>query len=540
MPLRHEIAPRSRISGRVISAIAMLVLARSLLAQVPPAGGRVPAQTTLPRWIPEPESQLLPAPLPATVKDGFKLVTLGDLLYWRPVRAQIDSAMDEALRLVRDADFATANHEGTFFDIRTKRIPPSGAAGGALMVGSPDLSQDIKNLGVRFVSKANNHSVDWGTAGLLEELRLLDAASLPYAGAGDNRAAARAAGFVDLQKGRVGVVSAASSFQAGATPMDEDAEIPARPGISVLRTTSVQIVNAKEMAVLQQMNALSQAAGVSIAGNNGVRGNLGGGRGAATSAAMTSPTLRIRVDSARDLLLPAEITVLGQTYRLGEKSGRTWSMNKLDHFEILKEVRSAKKLADLVIFTIHAHEGPEAPGEGDTPYPADFLPVLFHNVIDAGADVVAGHGSHALRGIEIYKGRPIFYGLSTFLFQGYILSTQEGRDARNLDPRFASRGETETRLNGTAPPGVVDKTGLLGSWDVSILPVMTYEGGRVKEIRVYPIDVRRSAQAKQSGLPRIASPELGRRILDLVRELSTPFGTDVRVEGNVGVIRPSP
>jgi poly-gamma-glutamate capsule biosynthesis protein CapA/YwtB (metallophosphatase superfamily) len=506
MTYRHELASGAR---RVITPLALLVLARNLLAQVPP-------QTTLPRWIPDPESQLLPAPLPATVKDGFKLVTLGDLLYWRPVRSQIDSAMESALRLVRDADFATANHEGTFFDIHTKRIPPSGAGGGALMVGSPDLAQDIKNLGVRFVSKANNHSVDWGTDGLFEELRLLDAASLPYAGAGDNRAAARAAGFVDLQKGRVGVVSAASSFQNGAIPMDEDAEIPARPGISVLRTTSVQIVNAKDMAALQQMNAASQAAGVSIPGNNGTRG----GSGPPGSA--------------------NEITVLGQTYRLGEKSGRTWTMNKLDHFEILKEVRSAKKLADLVIFTIHAHEGQEAPGEGDTPYPADFLPVLFHNVIDAGADVVAGHGSHALRGIEIYKGRPIFYGLSTFLFQGYILSTQDGRDARNLDPRFTSRGETETRLSGSAPSGVVDKTGLLGSWDVSILPVMTYEGGRVKEIRIYPIDVRRSAQSKQSGLPRIASPELGRRILDLVRELSTPFGTDMRIEGNVGVIRPSP
>jgi poly-gamma-glutamate synthesis protein (capsule biosynthesis protein) len=268
------------------------------------------------------------------------------------------------------------------------------------------------------------------------------------------------------------------------------------------------------MATLQQMATVAKAAGVSILGNNE--------RPSARPAAAT----------------PNEITLLGQTYRLGEKSGRTWTMNKMDHFEILKEVRSAKKLADLVVFTIHAHEGPEGPGEGDGPYPADFLPVLFHNVIDAGADVVAGHGSHALRGIEIYKGRPIFYGLSTFLFQGYILSTQDSRDSRGLDPRFTSRGETEVRLNGSPPVGVVDKTGLLGSWDVSILPVMTYEGGRVKEIRIYPIDVRRNAQAKQSGLPRIASPELGKRILDLMRELSAPFGTDIQIEGNVGVIRP--
>src|SRR5438874_441131 len=123
-----------RISGLVISAVATLSLARNLPAQVPPPAGRGAAQSVLPRWIPDPESQLLPAPLPATVKDGFKLVTLGDLLYWRPVRAQIDSAMEGALRLVRDADIATANHEGTFFDLHTKRMPPR--EGGALMAGS--------------------------------------------------------------------------------------------------------------------------------------------------------------------------------------------------------------------------------------------------------------------------------------------------------------------------------------------------------------------------------------------------------------------
>jgi poly-gamma-glutamate synthesis protein (capsule biosynthesis protein) len=472
------------------------------------------AQGTTPRrWIPDPESQLLPAPVPAPVKDGVRLVTLGDLLYWRPVRAQIDSGMEAALRIVRDADFATANLEGTFFDLRTKRIAPR--EGGILMAGAPDLAEDIKNLGVRLVSKANNHTVDWGVAGMNENRRLLEAAGLPYAGVGDNRQAARAATFVDVQKGRVAVVSAASSFTAGSIPMDEDAEIPARAGISVLRTTSVHTVTAKEMAVLEQMDAVRKTSGLTITGNTG-------GRGGANRNAETAK----------------EVTVLGQTYRLGERSGWTWSMNPLDHFEILKEVRSAKKLADLVVFTIHAHEGPDAPGEGDGPYPADFLPVLFHNVIDAGADVVAGHGSHALRGIEIYKGRPIFYGLSTFLFQGYIMVTQDSRDASNVDPRYTSRGDTEVRLNGAPPPGAVDSTGLLGSWNVSILPVMTYEGGRVKEIRIYPIDVRRNAQSKQSGLPRMAPPELGRRILNLMRELSAPFGTDIRIEGNVGVIRP--
>jgi poly-gamma-glutamate capsule biosynthesis protein CapA/YwtB (metallophosphatase superfamily) len=36
--------------------------------------------------------------------------------------------------------------------------------------------------------------------------------------------------------------------------------------------------------------------------------------------------------------------------------------------------------------------------------------------IDRGADLVIGHHHHALRGIEWYRGRPIFYGLGHFVF----------------------------------------------------------------------------------------------------------------------------
>ena len=40
-----------------------------------------------------------------------------------------------------------------------------------------------------------------------------------------------------------------------------------------------------------------------------------------------------------------------------------------------------------------------------------------HWAIDQGADLFAGHGPHFLRGIEIYKNRPIFYSLGNFIFQ---------------------------------------------------------------------------------------------------------------------------
>ena len=41
---------------------------------------------------------------------------------------------------------------------------------------------------------------------------------------------------------------------------------------------------------------------------------------------------------------------------------------------------------------------------------------IAHAAVEAGADIVMGHGVHRIMPIEIYKGKPIFYGLANFSF----------------------------------------------------------------------------------------------------------------------------
>jgi poly-gamma-glutamate synthesis protein (capsule biosynthesis protein) len=61
-----------------------------------------------------------------------------------------------------------------------------------------------------------------------------------------------------------------------------------------------------------------------------------------------------------------------------------------------------------------------------------------HAFIDNGADLVLGHGPMAAKGIEIYKGKAIFYSLGKFLLKGPVptgkvplgLSTPMGDEAR--------------------------------------------------------------------------------------------------------------
>jgi poly-gamma-glutamate synthesis protein (capsule biosynthesis protein) len=74
---------------------------------------------------------------------------------------------------------------------------------------------------------------------------------------------------------------------------------------------------------------------------------------------------------------------------------------------------------DLVITNIH----------WGTEYEHQFSQVqqeVAYQLIDAGTDIVIGHHPHVVQGLEIYKGRPIFYCLGNFIFDQYFSpDTQE-------------------------------------------------------------------------------------------------------------------
>jgi len=48
--------------------------------------------------------------------------------------------------------------------------------------------------------------------------------------------------------------------------------------------------------------------------------------------------------------------------------------------------------------------------------PLQYMTDIAHAAIDAGADIVIGHGPHYSLPVEIYKGRPVFYGLCNLTF----------------------------------------------------------------------------------------------------------------------------
>jgi hypothetical protein len=72
----------------------------------------------------------------------------------------------------------------------------------------------------------------------------------------------------------------------------------------------------------------------------------------------------------------------------------------------------------------------------------------------------------------------------------------------------------------------------------ALLASMHYESGQLTEVRIYPVDLGGpSRPGSQLGLPKKASPEVAKRILDEVVEFPKPFGTKIAIENGVGVIR---
>jgi poly-gamma-glutamate capsule biosynthesis protein CapA/YwtB (metallophosphatase superfamily) len=63
--------------------------------------------------------------------------------------------------------------------------------------------------------------------------------------------------------------------------------------------------------------------------------------------------------------------------------------------------------ADIVVASCHWGLGEDV---------LDYMREIAHAAIDAGADIVIGHGPHYSLPVEVYRGKPIFYGLGSFSF----------------------------------------------------------------------------------------------------------------------------
>jgi hypothetical protein len=115
------------------------------------------------------------------------------------------------------------------------------------------------------------------------------------------------------------------------------------------------------------------------------------------------------------------VAVAGFSY-----SPSLYSYSLLDIPSAAEVVRKLKERFDLVIVSFHGGaEGKNAvqvPNRAETFLGENRGQVIRFSraMIDAGADLVLGHGPHVLRAVELYKEKLIAYSLGNFLTYGYF------------------------------------------------------------------------------------------------------------------------
>jgi Bacterial capsule synthesis protein PGA_cap len=441
-----------------------------------------------------------PAQVQSThVADGFTLAAAGDLIHRLPIN-QIPE-VKPVIAILHDADVRVANVETSLVDFTTNRIVPMTGGGG--QDADPSVAGDLKALGFNLVGRSNNHSFDWGMDGVRETNHRLDEVGIKHAGTGETLAIARQAAFIDTPKGRVGIVGMASSLLSNpagfATAPGENR--PGRPGLSILRTTKYIIVTPDQMRELRKLREQH---------NYGIE---------VTPVPMG----------------PDELFLFGLWFKVGDKPSATYKMNADDEKGILQGIRNGKGFADFMVATMHVHEEPDCdqPSAGSAwkcGKPADFLEKFAHEAIDAGADAWVGTGPHVVLGIEIYKGRPIFYSLGNFTWQ---------IEATDADPAKYPK-------IGIDPPETSQMDNIEKYWthynldetmEESVIAVSRYEKNQVAEIRLYPMDLGWSRRPADRGIPWPASPQMAQKILQRLQSMSAPYGTTIKIENNIGVIR---
>lgn len=447
---------------------------------------------------------------------NITMALTGDSIITRPLTS-FQEPQFLALRkvlLAQDVRFSNSEVVYTNYDNW-----PTVLGQGMWMRSDPPLISNMQWLGFNIVSCANNHAGDFGQGGILTNIKNLDQAGLVHAGTGSNYAEATAPAYLETAKGRVALISATSSGEPGIRAGKQRRDMVGSPGVNFIRWVNEWTVDADAFASLKRVAQAfhwDQSPGPRMEHDYGL------------SKEDVAKTIWFEDRNVTDRPFTTKNMQMFEDPPAGFVQGSGFAVhtfaNQNDVEANLSRVREARRSADWVIFSIHNHEG----GKTDE-LPSDHVVALAHAAIDNGADVVAGHGPHVTRGIEIYKGKPIFYSLGNFLSENESLSLLPeqmfefyglGNEDSTADIYGNKRGSTST----------------VNTYE-SYFAVAEFRHKELTTIKIYPIDLGFGQPRYEAGRPVLAQGDIARRILERVQRLSEPFGTKILIEDDIGIIQ---
>jgi poly-gamma-glutamate synthesis protein (capsule biosynthesis protein) len=220
--------------------------------------------------------------------------------------------------------------------------------------------------------------------------------------------------------------------------------------------------------------------------------------------------------------------LFGSRFVVGDELAIDYVPDPEDRATLLRSIRQSSRQAEVTILAVHAHQG-----DHDHEHPQPYLRDLARDAIGAGADVVAISGPHVLAPIEIHAGRPIFYGLSNFIWSdlggpvpAYVWRQTRAIVGDEIDPATMSEADLIALL---------DEDGFSDPWIFrAAVAEMVFGDAGIREIRLHPVDLGADLPVTRRGVPRTPAPDVAAEIVDRIAAISAPLGAKIELNGTIG------
>ena len=435
---------------------------------------------------------------------ALKLVLSGDT-----IALGLSPAIERSLTWLREinqeADAVLTNLESV---VLTGPTTPQASHRGTMVASSLEDLDVLVRLGYNMFNTANNHANDFTFEGVRQTLQVLDERGLAHAGSGLTLAESRRPAYRTTAAGRVALLGTGSTKAEVSLAADPRGGVPGRPGINPLRFDEIYICEDDLFTSVSKV-----ADGIT---------------------AMSEPHVFAgHPGRARSRQIPdgPQVQVAGKTFVKGSPQRVASYPDDRDVEATEAWIREARRRAEVVVVSMHCHEG--ANGGYNTAHPADFIQEAARRFVDAGADVIMGHGPHRLRGIEVYRNRPILYSLGNFFFMldaiDEIPAEAYERQGLGVDATPGEYHATWSRGPDGEPIGFFADDAF---W-TSVLTQFSIEGDRWR-LDLVPVDLQLDQPVGVRGVPKPASTAVGERILTDLVELSAEFQTGLVTEEREG------
>lgn len=417
-------------------------------------------------------------------------IATGDSFITRRLPEAGYSGLDELTELISRHDVRFANLEITF---HRQEGWPAASSGGTWAMTDPEMLDEIARYDFNLYNTANNHSGDFGQEGCAATIRHLNERKMLFAGTGMSLEEASRAVYLETPEARVAMIGITSTFDPAAAAGGRTCEMVGRPGLNPLRHKTVCHVTPEHFAMAEAL----------------------------AKTTLINWPIEHKISCGYAAPFPEGTMPFGKLNFVRDDKEYIETIPHSDDVErTLAEIQEARLQADLVIVSIHGHE---MTGK-DTTTPAQFLETFARACVDAGASAVIGHGPHELRGIEIYRGAPIFYSIGNFIFESETTALQPSDAYKSMhlpiDTKVGAYMSNRSRNDTIGFPTMKN------IWR-AVMPSWTIEDGRLTSVTCYPIELGMGKSRAQRGIPRLSRDE---DTLFYLKALSERYGTVMTIK----------